>query len=77
MIKQEPDQVLSYYDPAKPLTLQTDSSMSGLWATLLQEGKPVAYASKSLTSNEKNYAHIQLECLRILFGLKRFMAERG
>ena len=71
IITQEPGQVLSYYDPAKLLTLQTDSSRSGLWATLLQEGKPIAYASKSLTSSEKNYAQIELECLSSWVQLKR------
>ena len=60
--------VLGYYDPDKPLVLQTDSSRSGLDATLLQDGKPIAYASKS----EKNYVQIELECLGILFGLKRY-----
>ena len=72
IITQEPGQVLAYYDPAKPLILQTDSSRSGLGATLLQEGKPIAYASKSLTSSEKNDAQIELECLGILFGLRRY-----
>ena len=71
IITHEPRQVLSYYDPAKSLILQTDSSRSCLGATLLQEGKPIAYSSKSLTSSEKNYAQIELECLCILFGLKR------
>ena len=64
--------VLAFYDPKKPLTLQTDSSRSGIGATLLQDGRPVAYASKSLTTSEKNYAQIELECLGIVFGLKRY-----
>ena len=64
--------VLGYYDPDKPVVLQTDSSRSGLDATLLQDGKPIAYASESLTSSEKNYVQIELECLGILFGLKRY-----
>ena len=72
VITQEPGQVLAYCDAAKTLLLQTDSSRSGLGATLLQEGKPIAYASKSLTASEKNYAQIELECLGILFGLKRY-----
>ena len=41
IITQEPGHVLSYYDPAKSLILQTDSSRSGLGATLLQEGNQV------------------------------------
>lgn len=72
IITQEPGQVLDYYDQAKMLILQTDSSRSGLRATLLQEGKPVSYASKLLKSREKNYVQIELECLGILFGLKKY-----
>ena len=53
VITQEPGQVLAYYDAAKMLLLQTDISRSGLGAMLLQEGKPIAYASKSLTASEK------------------------
>lgn len=70
IITQEPGQVLSYYNAEKPLILQTDSCKSGLGATLLQEGKLIAYESKSLTYSEKNYAQIELECLGILFGLQ-------
>ena len=40
--------VLAYYDPHKPLTLQEDASKHGLGATLLQEGKPITFASKFL-----------------------------
>jgi len=68
----KPGLVLGIYDFRKPLVLQTDSSRVGLGATLLQEGRPIAFASKSLTSSQKNYAMIELECLGILFGLKRF-----
>ena len=52
--------------------MQTDSSRSGLGAKLLQNCQPIAYASKSLTASQKNYAMIELECLGILFGLKRY-----
>lgn len=51
----EPGKLLAYYDPKKDLTLQTDSSRQGVGATLLQDGRPLAYASKSLTPSEKNY----------------------
>ena len=50
--------VLAYFDPDKPITLQVDASQHGLGAALMQEGKPVAYASKSLTPTETNYAQI-------------------
>ena len=50
--------VLKYFDSSKPTTIQCDSSQNGLGATLFQEGLPVAYASRALTSTEKNYAQI-------------------
>ena len=52
--------------------LQVDASKYGLGDTLLQEGKPVSFASKSLTQSEINYAQIEKEMLAILFGCKHF-----
>ena len=49
VITQTRGPVLAYYDPKKPLTLQCDASKAGLGATIMQDGKPIAYASKSLT----------------------------
>ena len=49
-----------------------DASDCRLGAALLQEGKPVAYASRSLTSAKKNYAIIEKELLAVLFGCERF-----
>ena len=40
---------LTYFDPAKPTVIQVDASQKGLGAALLQNNKPVAYASKALT----------------------------
>jgi len=46
--------------------------LAGVGATLMQEGKPVAYASRSLTKSEQNYVPLELECLAIVFGTERF-----
>lgn len=46
VITQSPGPVLSYYDHKKELTLQVDASKFGLGATLLQDSKPIAFASK-------------------------------
>jgi len=64
--------VLRYYDPNKLLTIQTDASKDGLGSCLLQEGQPIAYASRALTETEKNYAQIEKELLAIVFSTKKF-----
>ena len=58
ILTQTPGPVLAYYDPSKELILQVDASKYGLGATLIQEGRPLAYASKALTHTEVNYAQI-------------------
>ena len=63
---------LGYYNHDKPLILQCDASTVGLGAALMQDGKPIAYASRSLTSCERNYAPIELECLAVVYGCHRF-----
>ena len=51
--------VLKYYDVNKPVIIQADASQSGLGACLIQEGQPVAYASRGLTSAQQNYAQLE------------------
>ena len=64
--------VLRYYDPSLDLTIQCDASQSGLGAALLQNGKPIEYASRSLTDTETRYAQIEKEMPAIVFSLERF-----
>ena len=47
---------LAYYDVKKEVTLEVDTSKHGLGAVLMQEGKPVTYASKWLSHAEQDYA---------------------
>ena len=65
-------QVLGYYSQSKPLYLQCDASQSGLGCALLQEGRPICYASRALTPAETKYAQIEKEMLAIVFGMRRF-----
>ena len=45
--------ILAYYNPQKLMVLQTDASCKGLGACLLQNEKPVYFASKALTETQK------------------------
>ena len=64
--------VLKFFDPDLPSVIQADASQYGLGACLLQKGKPVAYASRSLSSYEINYAQIEKELLAIVFACAKF-----
>ena len=67
LVSQAP--VLSYYQPDRPLSIQCDASQKGLGAALLQDGRPIAYASRSLSETEQRYAQIEKEMLAIVFAL--------
>ena len=43
---------LAYFDCKKPVVIQTDASGYGLIAALLEDGRPIAFAFKSLTDVE-------------------------
>ena len=64
--------VLSYYDQEKSLVIQCDASKTGLGTVLMQEGKPIAYASRALTPTECRYAQLEKEMLAITFSLTKF-----
>ena len=64
--------VLKFHDPTKPVKLQVDASKAGLGACVLQDGHPIAYASRSLTQAEEYYAQIEKELLAVVFGCERF-----
>ena len=68
--------VLKYFDPKLPIKVSSDASKSGLGATLEQKHGdnwyPVAFASRSMTSSETNYAQIEKEILSIVFACERF-----
>ena len=52
--------------------IQCDASEKGLGAALLQDGKPVAFASRALTDTETRYAQIEKELLAIVFSVEKF-----
>ena len=64
--------VLRLFDPALPVRLTVDASQHGLGAAVIQEGHPVEYASRTMSSIQQKYAQIEKEMLAIQFGLTRF-----
>ena len=66
------DTTLRYFDAHRPVIIQVDASQKGLGATLLQDGRPVTFASKALTPTEQHYANIECEMLACVFGAEQF-----
>ena len=63
---------LPYFNPNSSTTLQTDASKKGLGAVLLQNSKPVMFASRVLTGGERNYQNLERECLATIWGMEKF-----
>ena len=67
---------LIFFDLKKSCTVISDASDHGLGAVLLQEEnsilKPIAFASRSLTDQEKKYATTERECLALVFAVTKF-----
>jgi len=70
--------VLANFDSNKEITIQADAShglgqmQHGLGCCLLQNGKPISFASRSLTKSEENLAQIEKELLSIVFATQKF-----
>ena len=63
---------LPYFNPKSATTLQTDVSKKGLGAVILQDSKPVMFASRALTGSERNYQNLERECLATIWGMEKF-----
>ena len=70
------DKVLEHFDPQQEFVVTCDALFYSLVAVLAQRGKdgkeyPVAFALRSLTKAERNYAQVEREALAVIFGLQR------
>lgn len=63
--------ILKPFDENKNIEIQTDASKSGLGCCMWQDGCPISFASRSLTSSEQAYSQIEKEFLAIIFACKK------
>ncbi|GFV72228.1 retrovirus-related Pol polyprotein from transposon 297 [Trichonephila clavipes] len=69
--------ILRQVDPKKHFIIRTDASSYALGAVLLQgesptDEQPVEYASRLLSSSEKNYSTTEREALAVVWALNKF-----
>ena len=63
--------ILAYYNPRKTAVSQTDASIKGLGACLLQHERPVYFTSKALTEAQRRYVAIELESLVVAWAMEK------
>lgn len=63
---------LAYFDPHKHTSIHVDASPVGIAGMLSQDGRPIAYASRSLTDVEQRYSQTEREALAVVWACEHF-----
>ena len=63
---------LPYYDHKKPVLIKTDASEYVLGTALIQNGRPIAFMSKTIKDVKTRSVNIKRECLSVCFRLGEF-----
>ena len=69
--------VLVYFDPTLPIKLAGDALAYGVVAVITHvqsdgSERPIAFASCTSSSSERNYARVEKEALALTYGVKKF-----
>ena len=64
--------IQAYYNPRQTTVLQTDVSIKGPGACLLQDERPVYVTSKALTEAQRGYVVIELESWVVAWVMEKF-----
>jgi len=62
--------IVQYFNSSEPVEGQGDASASGIGFVLMQNGQPISYSSRALTTSERNYSQIEKELLAQVFGVE-------
>ena len=70
--KELENSILVTVDPLKTLTVETDASDVAISATLNQDGRPIAFFARTLSSSERNHSAIEKEAYAIVEAIKKW-----